>query len=194
MLLLPSLALMTRISWSLIMCWAFLDSGSKCLGCLLGARHDVGCWNYRGEQGKWYSSFHILMVEWRDIYCCCSVTKLCLFATPWTPACKAPLSSTISQKVKVKSFSHVRLFATPWTVAHGIFQARVLEWVAISLSRESSWPRDQTQVSRIAGGGFTSEPRGKTLWYIYLFKLWFSPDIWPGMGLLNYMLVLFLVF
>ena len=32
-------------------------------------------------------------------------------------------------KVKVKSLSRVRLFATPWIVAHGIFQARVLEWV-----------------------------------------------------------------
>ena len=30
---------------------------------------------------------------------------------------------------------------------HGIFQARVLEWVAISFSRGSSWPRDWTQVS-----------------------------------------------
>ena len=35
---------------------------------------------------------------------------------------------------------------------HGIFQARVLEWVAISFSRRSSQPRDQTQVSHIAGG------------------------------------------
>ena len=40
-----------------------------------------------------------------------------------------------------------QLFATPWTVAyqapvHGIFQARVLEWVAISFSRGSSQPRD----------------------------------------------------
>ena len=38
---------------------------------------------------------------------------------------------------------------------HGIFQARVLEWVAISFSRGSSWPRDWTQVSRIAGRCFT---------------------------------------
>ena len=30
---------------------------------------------------------------------------------------------------------------------HEIFQARVLEWVAISFSRRSSWPRDRTQVS-----------------------------------------------
>ena len=27
---------------------------------------------------------------------------------------------------------------------HGILQARVLQWVAISISRESSWPRDWT--------------------------------------------------
>ena len=41
---------------------------------------------------------------------------------------------------------------------HGIFQARVLEWVAISFSRESSWPRDQTKVSCIA---LPSEPPRK---------------------------------
>ena len=33
---------------------------------------------------------------------------------------------------------------------HGILQARILEWVAISLSRGFSWPRDWTQVSYIA--------------------------------------------
>ena len=38
---------------------------------------------------------------------------------------------------------------------HGIFQARVLEWIAISFSRGSSRPRDQTRVSRIAGRRFT---------------------------------------
>ena len=38
---------------------------------------------------------------------------------------------------------------------HGIFQARVLEWVAISFSRGSSWPRDRTQVSCIVGRCFT---------------------------------------
>ena len=32
---------------------------------------------------------------------------------------------------------------------HGIFQARILEWVAISFSRGSSWARDWTQVSHI---------------------------------------------
>ena len=35
---------------------------------------------------------------------------------------------------------------------HGILWARILEWVAFPFSRGSSQPRDQTQVSRIAGG------------------------------------------
>ena len=39
---------------------------------------------------------------------------------------------------------------------HGILQARILEWVAISFSRGSSQPRDQTQVSHIVNGFFTS--------------------------------------
>ena len=37
---------------------------------------------------------------------------------------------------------------------HGVFQARVVEWVAISFSRRSSLPRDRTWVSHIVGGGF----------------------------------------
>ena len=37
---------------------------------------------------------------------------------------------------------------------HGILQARILEWVAFPFSRGSTRPRDQTQVSRIAGGFF----------------------------------------
>ena len=43
----------------------------------------------------------------------------------------------------------------PGSSIHGIFQARVLEWVAISFSRRSSRPRDRTQVSCIAGRCFT---------------------------------------
>ena len=38
---------------------------------------------------------------------------------------------------------------------HGILQARTLEWVAMPFSRGSSWPRDQTWVSCVAGRFFT---------------------------------------
>ena len=44
---------------------------------------------------------------------------------------------------------------------HGILQAKILEWVAFPFSRESSHPRDQTQVSRIAGRSLLAEPPGK---------------------------------
>ena len=43
----------------------------------------------------------------------------------------------------------------PGSSVHGILQARILEGVAISSSRESSQPRDQTQVCGIAGRFFT---------------------------------------
>ena len=42
----------------------------------------------------------------------------------------------------------------PSSSVHGILQARILEWVAISFSRWSSQPRDRTQVSHIAGRCF----------------------------------------
>ena len=42
----------------------------------------------------------------------------------------------------------------PGSSVHGILQARILEWVAISFSRGSSQARDRTQVSRIAGRRF----------------------------------------
>ena len=43
----------------------------------------------------------------------------------------------------------------PGSSIHGIFQARIVEWVAISFSRRSSQPRDGTWVSRIVGRRFT---------------------------------------
>ena len=46
-------------------------------------------------------------------------------------------------------------YCPPGSSVHGIFQAGILEWAAISFSRGSSWPRDQIQVSCTAGGFFT---------------------------------------
>ena len=43
----------------------------------------------------------------------------------------------------------------PDSSVHGILQARILEWVAIPFSMGSSWPRDRTWVSCIAGRFFT---------------------------------------
>jgi len=46
-------------------------------------------------------------------------------------------------------------YSLPSFSVHGILQARMLEWVAITSSRGSSQPRNPTQVSPVAGGFFT---------------------------------------
>ena len=46
-------------------------------------------------------------------------------------------------------------WSPPGSSVHGISQAIMLEWVATSFSRGSSWPRSWTQVSCIAGRFFT---------------------------------------
>ena len=65
------------------------------------------------------------------------------------------ITSHDSVTVEVKLFSHVRLCdpmdcTLPESSIHGIFQARILEWVAISFSKRSSRPRDQTHVSYVS--------------------------------------------
>ena len=52
----------------------------------------------------------------------------------------------------------------PGSSVHGILQARILDWVAIPFSRGSSQPRDQTQVSCIAGR-FLSICATREAWY-----------------------------
>ena len=58
----------------------------------------------------------------------------------------------MTECVHAKSLSHVQLLVTPWIVAcqaplsMGILHARILEWVAMPSFRESSQPRDWTQV------------------------------------------------
>ena len=44
----------------------------------------------------------------------------------------------------------------PGSSVHGILQAGIPEWIAISFCRVSSWPRDRTQVSCIVGRFFTN--------------------------------------
>ena len=57
----------------------------------------------------------------------------------------------------------------PGSSIDGIFQARVLEWVAVSFCRGSSWPKDRTQVFCIAGRRFTRWATGETPSYIYVY-------------------------
>ena len=69
--------------------------------------------------------FHNWLFASCFVGCCCLVTKSCL--TLCDPIDCSPPGSTV----------------------HGIFQARILQWVAISFSRGSSRPRDPTYMSCI---------------------------------------------
>ena len=53
-------------------------------------------------------------------------------------------------------------YSLPSCSVHGIFQARILEWITVPFSRRSSWPRDQTQVSCNEGGFITHSATRET--------------------------------
>ena len=57
----------------------------------------------------------------------------------------------------------------PGSSVHGIFQAIVLEWIAISFPRGSSRPRDRTRVSGIVDRHLPSEP-SKPVSYVCIFQ------------------------
>ena len=84
--------------------------------------------------------FLLHLVSSRGSLCACSAAKLCL--TLCNPMDCSPAGSPV----------------------YGIFQARILEWVAISFSWGSFQPRDQTRTSCascIAGGVLTTVPPSK---------------------------------
>ena len=75
-----------------------------------------------------------------------------LLRVPWT-------TRRSNQSILKESESHSVVSDSLWPhdyTVHGILQARSLEWVAFPFSKGSSQSRDQTQVSHIAGGFFTS--------------------------------------
>ena len=81
---------------------------------------------------------------------------------------------SVPKKVKVKVTHLCLTLCNPmdYTV-HGILQARILEWVAFPFSRGSSQPRDQTQISLIAGGFFYLGHKGSPRileWIAYPFS------------------------
>ena len=125
--------------------------------------------------------------KWHQFSSVQSLSCVWLFASPWTAAPRPPCPSptpgaysnscpwsqwchpTISFSV-VPFFSHLRFYypldySPPGSSVHGIFQARILEWVAISFSRGTSRPRSRTWVSCIAGRFFTDSGTSKAWWH-----------------------------
>ena len=84
-----------------------------------------------------YNLWYLTIKTSQSFWCCCLITDSCL--TLCNPMDYSPPSFSV----------------------HGIAQARIMEWVAISFFRSSSQSRDQTHVSCIVGGLFTAEPPAK---------------------------------
>ena len=146
------------------------DSLEKTL--LMGKIEGRGEEDERGWEG-WMGSLTQLTWKW-------SLVRL--FVTSWTAAHQAPPSMGFSrqeywsglpfpfpvhesEKCKVAqlclTLSDPMDCSPPGSSFHGIFQARVLEWVAMPSSRGSSQPRDRAQVLALAGGFFATESPGK---------------------------------
>ena len=82
------------------------------------------------DRKAWHAAFHGVMKSW------------------------TPLSNFLNKEIyliKCPTLCDPMDCSPPGSSVHGILQARILEWVAISFSRGSSQPRDRTWVSCIAG-------------------------------------------
>ena len=74
---------------------------------------------------------------------------------PWSVIRTQQIMCVCAKPLQGSTFCDPMDCSLPSSSAHGILQARILEWVAMTSSRGSSQPRDRTQVSRIAGRFFT---------------------------------------
>ena len=99
------------------------------------------------------TSYFSLLRSNKIAYCKSStmVKFICTLYT-WQQFCNTGKESEVAQPCP--TLGNPVACSPPGSSVHGILQARILEWVAISFSRESSQPRDQTQVSLIAGRCF----------------------------------------
>ena len=96
----------------------------------------------RKQTFEFFKFLHIVPYDSTDyskFHSSCSVTKLCLI------------------------FCNPKDCSPPSSFCHGIFQARILYWAAISFSMGSSWSRDQIHISYVSCTG---------RWILYDWAIW----------------------
>ena len=101
-----------------------------------------------------HSVFFCLCNPWQPLINSLSVFPILDFSHIWNLIMVCPLCLACFT-LKAAQSCPILCHPVDYTV-HGILQARILEWVAVPFSRGSSQPGDQTQVSHISGGFFTS--------------------------------------
>ena len=97
--------------------------------------------NQQAEEG-WMTSIWMLQLRYPSSSC------------PWPSWLSGLLTQWKWSRSVVSDSLRLVDCSPPSSSVHGILQARILEWLVISFSRGSSRPRDQTQVSHVAGRRF----------------------------------------
>ena len=106
--------------------WLHFHFSLSCIGEGNGNPLQYSCLENPSDGGAWWAAVYGVTQSWTQLkWLSSSSSRLCI-------DCSLPGSSV-----------------------HGILQARILEWVAIPSSKGSSWVRDQTLISCIAGRFFT---------------------------------------
>ena len=101
----------------------------------------TGLWLGKWESWVEYFKLKIHCETGRQMKDCITKIK----SQVWLPMCVCSVTSVMSDSLRPMDCS------TPDPSVHGILQTRILKRIVISFPRGSSQPRDQTQVSCIAG-------------------------------------------
>ena len=94
--------------------------------------------------------------EWQSGDCGDSLRASESHSSPYTCSSGPTTLKCVCARVRVCVCVCLTLCDPMDCIIHGILQARILELVAFPFSRASSQPQDQTQVSHVVGGFFTS--------------------------------------
>ena len=125
------------------------------------------------------------MLHWNSFIfsVCAFIIDFCLWS-PWGSYTIAFIESESEVAQSCLTLCDPMDCSLPSSSVDGIFQAIVLEWIAISFSRGSSRPRDRTQVSCIVDRRFTVWAISKnksTLWGQHSpWRHWGSETRWPA--------------
>ena len=93
---------------------------------------------------------------------------MCVYIYIYIYICKSDSLCFLPETYTTLKINYVKMKVAQWCLTlwprelrppgssiHGILQARILEWIASPFPRGPSQPRDQTQISWLAGGSFT---------------------------------------
>ena len=111
-------------------------------------------WRKWDPKGKWPAQRQTVNNWLTGTWTCLSDARNTHSHLPYCVYVCAPLCPTLCNPMDC---------SPPGSSTHGFSQAWILEWVAISYSRESSWPKDWTHISCVSWIG---------RWVLYLSATW----------------------